>query len=243
MQKARAVKRPPKESNVSYWISTSPVGRLLLVGILWRLANTISGEAGSSGDTLSTSGVAGPPTHSLWPESVLWRHCEAGRPSKSFPRRGGGQWPESGIHHCALPSSNRSEWKIGRLWWGTAHQNRPVSIRTVEAVNRLSLSPVHVPQYETNNPGHGLRLFMRLRCEKLCVFQKCAGSRPGTSGKQWDLTAVHAGPNYLIPRLSFSTVHFDWTTSPSVDGMVRKNRRRDDFWLGRRQNGFSRWRL
>jgi len=32
MQKARAVKRPPKESNVSYWISTSPVGRLLLVG-------------------------------------------------------------------------------------------------------------------------------------------------------------------------------------------------------------------
>ncbi len=32
MQKARAVKRSPKESNLSYWISTSPVGRLLLVG-------------------------------------------------------------------------------------------------------------------------------------------------------------------------------------------------------------------
>ncbi len=32
MKKARAVKRSPKKLNVSYWISTSPVGRLLLVG-------------------------------------------------------------------------------------------------------------------------------------------------------------------------------------------------------------------
>ena len=67
---------------------------------------------------------------------------------------------------------------------------------------------------------------MRLRCEKMCVFQKCAGSRPGTSGRQWNLTAVHAGHKYLIPRLSFSTVHFDWTTSPSA--MV---------WLGRIEGG------
>lgn len=32
MKKARAVNRTSKESTVSYWISTSPVGRLLLVG-------------------------------------------------------------------------------------------------------------------------------------------------------------------------------------------------------------------
>jgi len=48
--------------------------------------------------------------------------------------------------------------------------------------------------------------------------RSAAGPRPGSTRKQWDPTAVHAGHYYLFPRLSFPTVHFDWTTSPSVDG-------------------------
>ena len=115
MEPSRKAGNPPTAGARMPTVAPARRGAAAAERIFRRHAARVRSAAAHAGHGVSAARVAGADGNSLRRDLELRRAGQAHRQSQRLARRGAREWPQSDLHHRAVPPGHRRRWFLDRL--------------------------------------------------------------------------------------------------------------------------------